>query len=927
LFTLITDALHEGFKIEDGYTMNDKAKEPITVTSIGYADDTTIVSNTWGGLKRSHEWLLEFYQAHHFKLNNKKSHLIIAEGMKKNTEMQTKRKLACHEEDAFIEEEEKDFTWRHLGIFINMQLDWRRQQQKMQGSIMGIISKINLNRLHLIAAATAVREHLIPKLDIGLQFCKIPLKILKTWDSYIRRAVVRTMNTDLGSNICCEALRLAANIPSLQNQYAIIRSSELYITLNAKNDPNTELCWQRGIDTYNINVRDGKYKKLIESIDLQLGSVKKLEIRETNWFKNTVALLQKSGVRLMYNDNAWKHGDITVTTTSDSWINSIPARHNAYANPNMLTRIELQENKTHLMGVTAFTDGSTSRSGKPNSGFGIVLKQDQRSKDLDGIFKTSGNNFLAELIAIQMTMMTVPVNTHLNIYTDSKAAKYAIEKVHPSERSMLHTAARPLIRSIQHIRQQREREGCNTNITWMRAHTEGSSYEQKANKQADWVANNARREAETMDSLPNYLWNEEQVIFIINNTHIIGDVRKEVKRQFVHKEIQDWTRHKHQGKLITDMGTDVINLFQLVRTWNNSEALAIVLQSVTRWWPTDCLRAKRGIKTDQSVAPTITQDDIHVCIFCSESNEQIGDIDHLLNCSELNRRTATALEVVYGAFDPTRIWDRRVWQEKKRLTQIIKDNVLMSESEAIAVLAKMMHEDAIPLMTKDNILRKKRHIDNYLTEEENNRRIRAGLLPQWFDQHTAATKYWCIIWKTKYLQQNTKEAIEKLIERDKMAGGVGLIPSEAEEVVREMVIQEDKSWLREGCQAEVYAEVNKRLLHIREAIVHLLITKHQMWKVRNKVVDKKRDEQLRQEKTRQKAHIMLQRIQELQKKKAQKAASKVRGRNKAAQKNITRIQLPLPGTKRKRNSSRSDRNWNKKTKLGQRRVKRLRCTR
>ena len=70
IYICVTDPLHEGlasnplFDCKVGYTFSNNPA--LTVSSIGYADDTLTCSESWEGQWMAHEWVREFYHAHKF---------------------------------------------------------------------------------------------------------------------------------------------------------------------------------------------------------------------------------------------------------------------------------------------------------------------------------------------------------------------------------------------------------------------------------------------------------------------------------------------------------------------------------------------------------------------------------------------------------------------------------------------------------------------------------------------------------------------------------------------------------------------------------------------------------------------------------------------------------------------------------------------
>ena len=83
IFIIVMDVLHVGLHDDIGDNAVGRAygmSGGTPVASLGYADDTVILSSTWEGAVIQHDWVREFFVAHHLRLNPSKSYCIIASG-------------------------------------------------------------------------------------------------------------------------------------------------------------------------------------------------------------------------------------------------------------------------------------------------------------------------------------------------------------------------------------------------------------------------------------------------------------------------------------------------------------------------------------------------------------------------------------------------------------------------------------------------------------------------------------------------------------------------------------------------------------------------------------------------------------------------------------------------------------------------------
>jgi hypothetical protein len=83
IYIFVTDALHEGlrsnpfFECKTGYTFSNN--KHLTVASLGYADDTLTLNESWKDQWMSHEWVRDFCHAHNFRINSLKCKYVISD--------------------------------------------------------------------------------------------------------------------------------------------------------------------------------------------------------------------------------------------------------------------------------------------------------------------------------------------------------------------------------------------------------------------------------------------------------------------------------------------------------------------------------------------------------------------------------------------------------------------------------------------------------------------------------------------------------------------------------------------------------------------------------------------------------------------------------------------------------------------------------
>jgi len=134
LFVLWIDALHDGISFNPyiskkmGYKFLSHHQR---IASLGFADDIIIFAETWNDIYITHEWVKDFIHTHGGKINQNKTAYIISNGIEND-----KRWLHNCSGNEQIIPAGKDKYFKYLGLNINLELDWSKQIQIMNGSIL-----------------------------------------------------------------------------------------------------------------------------------------------------------------------------------------------------------------------------------------------------------------------------------------------------------------------------------------------------------------------------------------------------------------------------------------------------------------------------------------------------------------------------------------------------------------------------------------------------------------------------------------------------------------------------------------------------------------------------------------------------------------------------------------------------------------------
>src|SRR5690349_10742012 len=104
----------------------------LRVSSLGFADDTLSCNETWEHQWMAHEWVRDFCYAHKFRLNALKCKYIISDCIGSTDG----RWLWSVDGTEKIRPVTQSSTFRYLGLWVSMDLNWSKQIQMLNKCIM-----------------------------------------------------------------------------------------------------------------------------------------------------------------------------------------------------------------------------------------------------------------------------------------------------------------------------------------------------------------------------------------------------------------------------------------------------------------------------------------------------------------------------------------------------------------------------------------------------------------------------------------------------------------------------------------------------------------------------------------------------------------------------------------------------------------------
>jgi ribonuclease HI len=516
IYALITDALHEGLRENplfpglppDGYTMS--APDPVSgeavqVCSSGYADDSAIVALSIPGIERPHAWVRDFFGAHCFKMNCKKSVLTCCHPVSPKNPGPV---LLSVDGMRTITPHGPDYTFRYLGLFLNLSLVWRVQIGRMWGTVISVCAAIKRNKFTIPMSVFAIGQFLIPRIRIALVTALVPDRVLVLMDDRIRAAVLAADNICLRRSLSVDAFYLYSGIPRLVDHRVAIRGEELMVLLNS-------------------DVPASRTTRV------------RLQSHSSRAYKTAGLLHTHAGADILYRS---KDESVDTALVSDVWD---PAAGGwSEWRPHRAPTVRSTTRPWSGGVINHYTDGSTGKDSREPSGSSVIVTCGGEVIHEHAFpCRASGNNYLAELVAAVSAVLMSPSDAPVVINTDSTAVIGAINKGRSidwasgerrsdyaiSQRSRALSAARPVVNMFREIIESRDGP---VSFRHVKAHTGGTSFAVKMNELADSAANRSRLEWKgRRDAVPYRLYGDFRYTMEITGTSVIGSFRRAILRE------------------------------------------------------------------------------------------------------------------------------------------------------------------------------------------------------------------------------------------------------------------------------------------------------------------------------------------------------------------------------------------------------------
>ena len=561
IFILVLDALHCGLEeicLLEGHGV--ELTGGPRLASMGYADDTAIVADSEEGIRALHEWVRSFFGAHAFNINAKKTKFV------STADPAQVRCLPGVDGTSHIRALASDTTFRYLGILLNMECTWEDEIERLEKLMWFVRGRILNFGMPLAPAVDAINTFLVPKMEVGLGLIPLTPRVVKKLNNWTATLMDAALNASAPQRMTGLSLDGFSSVTDMVN-----------LAMMAD-------CFRMGLAFERLNIRGmvvapTARARLLCGAHEPMGSI--------NRILHTPKLAR---VEIRRNPH-YSDPDLPIVPTAEPVLDGTPVNE-VHAEGRAWTpqdEVTMFTTPTRMV-LTAFTDGSTVPGSRRCGGYSsVIFDACGNWAEIGGYCKASGMNYLSELTAILATLLSCPAQAHLDVWTDCLSAKQAIGRNDSAERARIRAAARPVLTCIRRAIRCRNRVDARTSFYHIRSHTGGASFEERGNSMADARANSERVSALSCESVP-FLTGEEMFTAWIPDSrgrmcHVIGDVRRELKRSVKRQIMTRWCALPLQGLTPKTNPDGAALLSKLVRAKSSSTLLRFTVLALCQWLP------------------------------------------------------------------------------------------------------------------------------------------------------------------------------------------------------------------------------------------------------------------------------------------------------------------------------------------------------
>ena len=581
LFVILMDGLHDGLHTnpftgrQHGCRLR-ACGQPLDISSLGFADDTAVLTNNLADLKVQNEWVHYFMWANLMRLNGLKSELVgrMADGTPLLAA--ASRAAGIVVDGANLTPVSHDHPVRYLGAHFCFDGSWSAMQRRGRETVMLFARLVSKFSLSIRQAVFLFNIYLLPRLNLALHYTHGPhtAKWVRSLDSIVIGAIKHAAATPLRLSHSAVALTLHLMLPSWLE--TSVKVCELFLRMNSADERWGHL-GRMLMQTQCASEVSGVTPLPRQDRGTLITRSAFLATRKLQWSLHldqhrraggrAVHLLSRAVLELAPLMAAGQCSSSSTVTLSCS-DRPVTLAHDAWSGWG--TRVPALPQPIHV-----YTDGSHESAADASSwavvvadrcfddNFASVPADELQvcAADVAGctLFGSSisctRGVYPAELQAIARTLAMFPVTVSLHLHSDSQASLAAITAYQHSvnEREQMRMTARPLLSLIHRLIQVRTSAGAVTLLSHVRAHTRNMDAHSVGNRLADYQANLSRtqpvrcQQPRSLLPLPLESCERHLLIRARDGTQVIDDIRRTSTAQQRAASLERWWTYGHQA--------------------------------------------------------------------------------------------------------------------------------------------------------------------------------------------------------------------------------------------------------------------------------------------------------------------------------------------------------------------------------------------
>ena len=629
LFVILMDGLHDGLdmhpltRTRHGCNIALKG-ESIYLPSLGYADDTTLFTNTLADMRIQNDWVHYFMQFNSMRLNPLKCELVgrnDSDGAVTATDVAAAGILV---HNAPLAVRAHDHPIRYLGVHSSFNGDWSAQRAKSRSMILIFTSLVSKFKMTVARAVHMFNTFLAPKLELAMHYVHGPgtSKWVDACDRIVVGAIKHAVSSPVSLSHSAVASLLRLVLPSWLE--CSVKVSELFLRMNS-----TDARWGalgrmllRGqrlstIDTSSVTSRESHNES-------RMMRTARLAVNKLEW-SMTMKTSRRHGSRHQRLQDVdaidylppgdVDHPPLIVVVCFPLLARLSSLVHNLWTGWGTLIL-------PHR--VDMYTDGSYDRDSSLSSWAVVIADQwfddnyasvpidehDIKQHHVNGAMMIGSSInctdgiYPAELQAIARALAMVPASFDIHIHTDSQSSIDAIGSYDSclNERQRLRMSSRPLLALIHRQLEIRHGAGGTVTLSHVSAHSKGADRHSVGNRIADYQANRARAHPDrsyplSLIELPINECEQYMHVTTVHNKTMINDPRRSAMSILRSAAMDRWTDHyaDTQGRLA---GVSVVESSRVVMQHGSFTQQSTFVHIATNtihhhWYADDTARPRR----------------------------------------------------------------------------------------------------------------------------------------------------------------------------------------------------------------------------------------------------------------------------------------------------------------------------------------------